>query len=290
MNKTHTISVIGGDSRQLYAAEHFINMGYKTKLFNCELENITDKKNYCKNLGEAMESEIILLPLPVTKNNKIINAPLSDENISLNTLTGFLEENHKVFLGMAPGAVFRQIKGSAGFVYDYFTDESLIYKNALLTAEGLISIITNKIPLTINGLKIAITGYGRIAGCTAQMLKSLNAEVFIFARNKLQITKANLAGLKANNIETMKNHIDKFDCLINTVPHRIISKELLEKTKKDCLIIEAASAPYGIDSEACNSLQKNFIKAFSLPGKTSPKSAGIIIAETVNEIIKEELK
>ena len=60
---------------------------------------------------------------------------------------------------MAPGAVFRQIKGSAGFVYDYFTDESLIYKNALLTAEGLISIITNKIPLTINGLKIAITGY-----------------------------------------------------------------------------------------------------------------------------------
>lgn len=290
MSNKPTLSVIGGDSRQLYAAEHFINMGYKTKLFNCELENITDKTHYCKNLKEATESEIIILPLPVTKNNRIINAPLSDDNITISELTAYLNDKHQIFLGMAPKAVFRQIKAAAGFVYDYYTDESLISKNALLTAEGLISIIANKIPLTINGLKVAITGYGRIAGYTASLLKNMNAEVFIFARNKVQITKAKLSGFKAYSIESLHSLIQNFDCIINTVPAQIINENIIKKSKKDCLIIESASTPYGIDFDACTNSQRNLIKAFSLPGKTSPKSAGIIIAETVNEILKEGIK
>ena len=66
----------------------------------------------------------------------------------------------------------------------------------------------------------------------------------------------------------------------------MINSEAIKNSKEDALFIESASAPYGIDFEACAKYNRNLVKAFSLPGKTSPKSAGLIIAKTVEEYIR----
>ncbi len=287
MNNKPKLSVIGGDSRQIYAAEHFIKLGYQTNLFGCELENITDKNYYSRNLSEALKSKYIILPLPLTKNNKTINTPLSNNSIFISELIDEINEDHSIFLGMGNQSIIKQIKAKTSKVYDYFTYETLIYKNALLTAEGIISIISDKLPVTISGLRVAVTGYGRIAAYTAAMLKSLNADVTIFARNKLQLTKAELEGLKQKNLSELEENAGHFDCIVNTVPQQVINGNIIKNTSKDCILIETASAPYGIDFAACTFYNRNLIKAFSLPGKTSPKSAGIIIADTVDELIKE---
>ena len=51
--------------------------------------------------------------------------------------------------------------------------------------------------------------------------------------------------------------------------------------KKDCVIIEIASAPFGIDFDCATELGINAIKAGSLPGRISPETAGEIICDTV---------
>ena len=57
---------------------------------------------------------------------------------------------------------------------------------------------------------------------------------------------------------------------------------------KDCLLIEIASAPYGIDFSAARELGFGSVVSGSLPGKIAPKTAGYIICDTICNIIKEE--
>ena len=62
---------------------------------------------------------------------------------------------------------------------------------------------------------------------------------------------------------------------------------IAERMNVQTVLIETASAPYGIDFAACQHHNRELIKAFSQPGKTAPKTAGILIAETVFGMIKE---
>ncbi len=287
MNKKPELAVIGGDSRQIYAAEHFVKKGFDVKIFGCELENITDKLLHCNNLKEATDSTILVFPLPFTKNNKYINSPLSEKNIAISEILEMIKSNHNIFLGMANNSIIRHFRCKTNEVTDYYSDESFMLKNALLTAEGIINIMTDKLPTTLNGLNVAITGYGRIAYFTAKLLKNMGAFITISARSKEQLVKAELDGHKTISLTNIGDGINKFDCIINTIPHQIINYELINLSKKDCVFIETASSPYGINADDCNKSGRLLIKAFSLPGKNSPKSAGIIIADTISEKLKE---
>lgn len=285
MNKNKTLSVIGGDSRQLFAAQYLANSGYDVTLFGCEHGKIPQNASITENIEKAMEADTILLPLPVTKNGKTINTPLSSCVITLKDVADRLTDKHIVFLGMGQPNFIKQLQAKAGHVCDYFKIEEFTYKNALLTAEGILSIILEKMPVTVFGLKTAVIGYGRIGGFISKMLKDLGAQVTVFARNNLQLTKAETKGLKTSHINNIKDNIGTFDCIINTVPSRVVDEDAVYYVNNDSILIEAASSPYGINAEACNKHSKNLIKAFSLPGKTAPKSAGKIIGETVKMLL-----
>ena len=75
--------------------------------------------------------------------------------------------------------------------------------------------------------------------------------------------------------------------MVNTIPHRVIEKELLQRLKKETVLVEISSAPFGIDFDSASQLGLQIIKAASLPGKVSPKTAGEIIADTVDRLIQQ---
>ena len=283
----NTISVIGGDSRQLYAAEYLKNKGYDVCTFATEHGKLTDGIEEAKSISDAGKSEIIILPLPVSKNGNMLNTPLSSEEIFLKDITDIINDNHVVFYGMGSVNFSRHIKGKARYSCDYFNIESLIYKNALLTAEGLISVLLEKLNVTIFGLKVAIIGYGRIGSLTADRIMSLGGEVSIFARDDMQRLTAGIRGAKVYSLGYLENITDSFDVIINTVPYKLINDGIIANSSKSCVFVEAASAPYGIDADACILHGRTLIKAFSLPGKTAPRSAGIIIGETIENILRE---
>lgn len=281
-----TVSVIGGDSRQIYAAEHLSSLGYKVGIYACEHGKIGGQIYISENLKNAFESDFIILPLPVSKNSKTLNSPLSSLNIEIKDIAELTTEKNTVFLGMGNKSLVKLLEARAKLVCDYYLIEKLIYKNAFLTAESVLGIILEKIKVSVSGMRAAVTGYGRISTFLCSMLKDLGADVTVFARDSLQRTKAELRGHKVFDINELHDKASIYDCIVNTVPYPVIGNDTIKKISAECVLIECASAPYGFVFDACDRLNKNVIKAFSLPGKKRPKTAGIIIAQTIDEIIK----
>ena len=67
----------------------------------------------------------------------------------------------------------------------------------------------------------------------------------------------------------------------------VINSSVLKALNSDCLIIDIASPPYGVELSAAEKLGFKVIVPGSLPGKTAPKTAGIIIADVILSILKE---
>ena len=77
------------------------------------------------------------------------------------------------------------------------------------------------------------------------------------------------------------------DIIFNTVPAVILDKGVLSGLKRDCLVVDLASKPGGVDFETAKELGVQIIWALSLPGKVAPITAGDIIHDTVLNVLRE---
>ena len=57
--------------------------------------------------------------------------------------------------------------------------------------------------------------------------------------------------------------------------------------KEDCLVIDLASKPGGVNLKAAAQLGTKVIWALSLPGKAAPATSGRIIRDTIYHILQE---
>ena len=62
--------------------------------------------------------------------------------------------------------------------------------------------------------------------------------------------------------------------MINTVPARLMGWEELRQIKKDALLIELASLPYGADPALAEHLGVEMLVLGGLPGRYAPQNAG----------------
>lgn len=158
-------------------------------------------------------------------------------------------------------------------------DEAFAVQNAVPTAEGTISLILSNTESTIQGMDIAITGYGRIGKILAPMLKALGANVHIIARNPVQ--RAWAMEYKTSDLQNIKKELSTCKVLVNTVPEQIIDKATLEALPPHSLILELASYPFGYNAEIAQELGHNCILASGLPSKIAPYSAAEYMADAV---------
>ena len=80
------------------------------------------------------------------------------------------------------------------------------------------------------------------------------------------------------------SNLAEYDIIINTVPHLILNSEKMEYVRKDCLLIDLASNPGGIDKRAAKERELKLIWALALPGKVAPVTS----AEHIKRIIENE--
>lgn len=120
----------------------------------------------------------------------------------------------------------------------------------------------------------------------AKMLKSLNAQVTVSARNEVDFAYIEALGCKHINTNALKRrkgirprfqHNSRYD----------FDSDLLMNTDRNTIIIDLASLPGGVDFEAARRYKTDAVRALSLPGRTAPKAAGEIIRKTIFNIIKE---
>ena len=142
-------------------------------------------------------------------------------------------------------------------------------------------------PFTLHGSKCLVTGYGRIGKILSKMLCGIGARVSVEARKYADLALIEGHDFNAVSLDELPHHIGEFDIIFNTVPHLIFDRDILEKVKKDALIIDLASRPGGVNFKAAAELGIQVIWALSLPGKVAPVSAGAIIKDTIINVINE---
>ncbi len=288
MKHSNKIALIGGDTRQLHVRDFF-----KEKDFDIVSWGIEQKSSSREMLIKITDgADVVILPLPVTKDGIRLNCPFCEHSqIKLSDLAKILPEKIILFGGKIPDDLRADCTKKGIKVLDYFNDECLCIKNALLTAEAATEIAMHELPGTLDSSKSMVIGYGRIGKLLTNLLIRLNSEVTVAARKETDLAFAECMGAKTLDISENVNEAlleinNDYDVVFNTVPSRLIDDNIIKKLNKNVCLIDLASPPGGIDIRAAREERLHVIWALSLPGKYSAKRAGNIIAETIYKLMK----
>ena len=175
-------------------------------------------------------------------------------------------------------------------IIDIMKREELAVLNTIATAEGTIQIAIENTNKILHGSEVLILGFGRIGKVLARKLAGLAAKVTCAARKDEDLAWIQAYGHGATNINSIGENLKQFDIIINTVPHMILTKERLENVKQECLLIDLASNPGGMDKKAIKDRNLKFVWALSLPGKVAPTTSAEFIKDTIYNILKEIYK
>ena len=150
------------------------------------------------------------------------------------------------------------------------------------TAEGAIQIAMERLPITIQGCRALVVGWGRIGKILARKLALLGADVTVSARRGHDLAMIAALGMRADSTGRFCRGLSQYDLIVNTVPARVLGRELLASTRPDCLIVDLASKPGGVDFDAAAELGRETVQALSLPGRVAPVSAGRLLRDAIS--------
>lgn len=256
------ILVFGNDEKMQSCKSRLNELGFTAESASSEIEKII-----------SGYSEIIL-PLPAVSDGYI-----NGTDITLDRFIRLLKKEHTVLCSNISAEEF------PCKVISYY-NESFIKKNSHLTAQGTLKIILDIIKTDLSLMRAAVIGYGNCGREICRILKNCGAEVTAYIRSEKSACEAQKNGIKIENINKL-NNLSQFDIIINTVPVNIIGDRVLESLTEKNLYIEIASAPYGFNIKNAEKYRFTFVLASSLPGKFTPVGAGINIADTAVDILKE---
>ena len=281
------LAVLGGDGRQKYLISALGEMGYTVSAYGVNDGSVPN----CDTLAAALDGAYAaVLPFPLTPDGVFLNASCETCNVRLTDL--FYEMSAQgiktAFGGGVKDGVLKIAQTCGVTLTDYGKDENVLVKNALCTAEGAIEIALRELTVNLHGSASAVIGYGRIGSLITSRLKALGSAVTVIARREESLSLAECNGAKAVSLSAFTDAPEKYDVIFNTVPTPLLNKNVLGRLCADTLIIDLASAPGGVDRAEAEALGLKVIWALSLPGKTSPQSAALIIAEAVDKRIRAE--
>ena len=299
------ICVLGGDTRQLSLARHLSLSGYETAVWGLPTSDGTDTVSaYCADFGgvrcadpesAVSGSRAVILPLPATTDGVRVNCapsergdPTTQREPRLTHLMQILPKG-VLLLAARPGDVLRSMARDENVrLIDYYDLEEVQIKNAVPTVEGAIAIAMRELPITLFEARCTILGYGRIGKRLAHVLHALGAHVTVAARSEKDLALARIAGCTACRLAEYLADPVPADVLFNTVPAPILSRDVLEKLPTIMPIVELASAPGCIDTRTQKQCRQKILRAQSLPGRVAPCTAGKILFESIETILRRE--
>ena len=158
-------------------------------------------------------------------------------------------------------------------IHYYLQDESFIWKNAQLTAEGFVSFFYNT-KQAVYGKKFIITGFGRVSKMLAHVLKNIGADVCVAVRSDIQLNEAKAFRYEAVFLEDVAKVTG--DYFINTIPARWFDEKFNQTIEMP--IYDLASSPGCLKEDVKRS---NYELLPALPGKYFPQDAAHVLYESI---------
>lgn len=129
-----TVSVIGGDLRQLTLAKLMRKEGYHVFLYGFDKDIQTDDIDTESDIDFVLGSDIIILPVPVTFDGSTINSPYAKNAMTVDELIDGINPSAIVFGGQIQPNLAKAFENNSIAYRDYLKREELSIKNAIPTA------------------------------------------------------------------------------------------------------------------------------------------------------------
>lgn len=263
------IVILGADPRQYWVAKTLSEAGHTISVWG--VPGLEDTKPSLPQI--LSDAQAVVLPMPASDRSGNLSLS-SGRTVKVETLISLLPQNVQIFGGILPA----ELCGT-----DYAASDTVATANAVPTAEGAIQRAMEHLPITLWKSSCLVIGFGRIGKVLAQRLQALGAQVTISARRPGDLALAEALGFGSDRTGVYSKGLEQYDCIFNTVPAMVLPEEQLRRTRMDCLLIDLASRPGGIDFSACARLPRQALHALSLPGLVAPATAGRIISEFILE-------
>lgn len=280
------ISIIGGDSRIVELVKLLAKDKNEICLFGFGQCTELKKFKQASNLDEALQNkEIVITSIPLSKNGKSINTSFTEKTI---LVEDFFEKakNKKIITGNITEEISKYIKSeNNNEIIDILKYEELTVLNSIPTAEGAIQIAMEKSKITIHNSNCLVLGFGRIGKILSKMLFGLGANVYCEARKQQDLAWIKAYGYNEIHLKDLNKRLSEFDFIFNTIPYLILDKDNLQFVKNDCILIDLASKPGGIDFDEAKRLGLQAELALALPGKVAPITSAKYIYETLKNTI-----
>ncbi len=224
--------------------------------------------------GDIKNSDVVLLPVPTTRDGKNIFCPMTNKIIPLD----IINETKKNALILSCGYNFENIN-----CIDYLKLDDFCLLNAVPTAEGAIAYAINDTPFCLWQSRVLVIGNGKVAKILIDRLVALKCDVTVSARKNADFAWLQALGIKHIHTNDVSKSTNKFDIIFNTIDVKLFDEY---ENLKSCYL-------YDLSTKGCidfDLAQKSGIKATKLPGipgKVAPDTAGKIIGQTVNNILGE---
>ena len=285
---THSFGILGGDSRFLYLARYLGERGYSVRAFVRRSGDAGadggEPARFCTSLRECAECTDLVLPLPASSDGANLSFPPDGGKIPLNTVFASVKKGTRVFAGCCSRYIADLARDAGAVLYDYYTSEELLYKNALLTAEGALFEISSAVCRPFLGLGVTVFGYGRIASLLTRRLVLLGSRVNVVCRSEKARAAAWADGARAFSFGESAALAPETECAVNTVPACVIGEDFLSAMDFHTPVLELASSS-GIDSAAAERYGITVKRAAGLPGKYFPESAAAVIGDAILAVL-----
>lgn len=292
MLKGLQIAVIGGDARQIEVIRKLSELDARISLIGYEQLDHSFTGAVKEKITEINFKEIdaIILPVAGTSTDGEVDTIFSNEQIKLTEKNLTDTPLHCIVYSGITNEYLTKITTNANRKLELLFDRNdvAIY-NSIPTVEGVLMLVIQNTDYTIHSSKTVVLGLGRNGMTISRVFSSLGAKVKVGARKTEHIARIEEMGLDSFHLEELEKNIKDADIVINTIPHLIVTADVISKMPHHTLIIDIASKPGGTDFRYA---EKRGIKAIltpSLPGIVAPKTAGQILANVLLELMVDDL-
>lgn len=224
--------------------------------------------------GKIEDADVVLLPVPTTRDGKNVFCPQSDKKIPLE----HIKEFSKNALVLSCGYDFKNAN-----CIDYLKLDDFCLLNAVPTAEGAIARAIIDTPFCLWRSRVLVTGCGRVAKILIDRLNALKCDLTVSARSSRDFAYLDALGIKYIHTNNICKNACNFDIIFNTIDVPIfVDFDGL----KNCYLYDLSTKGC-LDFEKAKEKNINAKKLPGIPGKIAPITAGKIIAQTVNQLIGE---
>lgn len=269
-----TIAVVGGDEREAEIARLAAETGAEVRIYGFATTPAVAELVVASPEAALEGARFALFPIPGLAADGTLFAPdapvpiLPDE-----ALLRRMAPRPHLILGTADEALRIAAADVGATLHEYEGDRQLMLERIPAIVEGALQICIERTDVTIAGARAGVVGFGNVGAHLARTLRSLAADVHVFARNPVQRAEAEAFGARTHDLSALADPGLGLTLLFSTVPAPVVDRAVLSALPEGALTMDLAAPPGGVDREAAAELGVPFVWARGL-GRRAPVTVG----------------